>query len=77
MKRLLILLLTLLFILCLVACGDSPTDATEPDASNTAASTNDASSEENIDGILLSGENRFRIIHPQSSSKTAAAITKR
>lgn len=72
MKRLLILLLTLLFILCLVACGDSPTDATEPDASNTEAPTNDASSEENIDGILLSGENRFRIIHPQSSSKTLA-----
>ncbi|MBP3370760.1 MAG: hypothetical protein J6L85_08415 [Clostridia bacterium] len=71
LKRLLALMLSFLtVILCFTSCAsnNAPEDA-EPQITENVEDTN---SESTAKGILLSGENRYRIVHPHGSNKALA-----
>ena len=71
LKKLFILTLAALMLLsCFTGCNNEET----PDATDESASATEI--EEIIDGILLSGENKYDIIYPEESKQLKALAMK-
>ena len=73
MKKILILLLSLILSLSLL-CSCSKDD--EGNATDAETNGSQNATEEKIDGILLSGEDRYRVVYPQNDSSIKAFALK-